>query len=620
MAVISETFEIPLQFVEHSYRLDLSSAQRYKKMYFVFSAKGYCTDYSEQEFSKIVNRIECAAEIGVQYPNLTRINWLKFQKSKGAKIYIVSDFHLGKDFFVSFLKVKNIDVSLFDGIFVSDDVGCTKANNGELYRYVINKLSISPSIVLMVGDNRKADGVNARKCGIEAEIHPNYIAKIKYQINRFVSKRTPKSLIKNIRQDCYKYSSPFTEYSIIFNAVVKRFYNEITNRGNKSVVFLAREGYYLKQLFEGYQSIRVPRSKHIIAEYLYCSRRAAQSLNEECLSSLVNSRISVCDLLKSYGFSVSEIERIRTTYDIKEDEFKNSSSVLSENRAFCNLKQIDDFNRLLLNKVVVSKNAFNEYLHSKLHSEDPSITVIDIGWRGSMQDAISAFLKRDVYGLYLGLNSADKYIHKKGVLFEYSTNEVVKSQYAQILRANIQLYEQLTAAPHGSTLGYTFNKEGVAEPSTEWLQAERTMYNKVIKECQNTIYLLSDAISVWCDHINDDWITRLCAKIVLRSALIADEDRLQFLQALDNGFVGNFNKEEIGLKFDKQQVKINYYQIIFHPEDYTRYFAKIQRYLQKESRLAQKLYIPIAYAAKMYIWAFAQIHNCKIWKHTIRNN
>lgn len=64
----------------------------------------------------------------------------------------------------------------------------------------------------------------------------------------------------------------------------------------------------------------------------------------------------------------------------------------------------------------------------------------------------------------------------------------------------------------------------------------------------------------------------------LRSSLFADNERLQFLKTLDNGFVKNLGKNVVGLKFEKENAKLSI-RMIMHPK-YLRYVSKIQRIIK----------------------------------------
>lgn len=64
----------------------------------------------------------------------------------------------------------------------------------------------------------------------------------------------------------------------------------------------------------------------------------------------------------------------------------------------------------------------------------------------------------------------------------------------------------------------------------------------------------------------------------------------------------NFNTQNKGLNYNKKSIGISF-DIIYAPEHYVRYFAKIQRMLS--NRILQVAYIPFAWLLFHYVWSIA---------------
>ena len=96
--------------------------------------------------------------------NYKLLNFLKQEKKKGKKIFVVSDFYCSSNILKSWFKHLQID-SIFDDIFSSNDFEKEKANT-KLYKYLLQKLNIKKSNVLMIGDNFWSDIFMAKLCGI----------------------------------------------------------------------------------------------------------------------------------------------------------------------------------------------------------------------------------------------------------------------------------------------------------------------------------------------------------------------------------------------------------------------------------------------------------------------
>jgi len=557
---------------------------------------------TKDDFVSFAHKVEIDVEIGVQYPHKRLLKKLQGYKDKGLRIYIVSDFHLDADDLKLFLKAKNIDVnSIFDGIFVSSDYGTSKAQGG-LYKMILDILKVNPVHVLMIGDNDKSDGINAISFGISSKIEHNYIEKGVYQLRRFLGFDYTKHAFKSIEKTSRRFNSAYSEYSLIFYVFSKLLYERLLRKHANHIVFLSREGHFLKRSFDAMREITPPNNQ-IISYYFMCSRRASQSTSVEKLKRLVNEKISLRDYLFACGFDNIQIEDIAQKYKLTRDSLDNGQNILSYNGDYLRLMAKEKFATMLFNKIETNKMAFKDYIQSFKKEEE--MNIVDIGWRGGMQDAVGDAGNCKTTGYYLGLiNSIYSIENKNGLIFTYCPKNDKVSPYSEILRSNTQLYEQLTAAPHGSAIGYIYDSEGRVRVLTDWAENEKMLYEQYIKKKQDELLLIQRGLSAWCDDLEKNKVIRSCAKLVLRSALFANKDRLSFLKRLDEGFIWNFNSQSRGLKYDKKNVNISF-DIFIKPEKYTRYFAKIQRSIT--SPVLNALYRPFATLFFLLYMVFCQI-------------
>ena len=508
---------------------------------------------------------------------------------------------MGKENYIDFLIAKNIAPSLFDDIFISCECGCSKAK-GDLYPYVLEKIGVPAKEVIMIGDNRKVDGHNAAKSGIESIIIPNYKQKVFNQVTKFLGVNYCKVAAKKIRKDLYRFGSPYSEYSLLFYLSTRELHRQLEIKGQRNVVFLAREGHFLKRAFDAYEAMLVTEERQIASSYLKCSRRAAQSLMPDALKNLESKVISVYDYLMSYGFSQKEIEKIASQYGVRDAIYQRE--LLSHNHVYLRLLNSQKFNEMLTKKCEENIKAGRKYF--EMFYTGDTINLVDIGWCGRMQDTIGNILGKKTFGYYVGLNNSEFDLNnRKGLLFCSCPAQGVISPYSQILKSNIQLYEQLASAPHGSAVGYKLVDDGV-RVEEDWVENEKTLYYENIERIQKELLLNILGLAVWCEDEPYKKLLRLSAKTVLKSGLFADEKRLKFLEALDNGFVWNFNSQTKGLSYKTKDIKVKL-DIITSPEKYTRYLVKIQRNVIPKSRIAKVLYFPMALLAYGYVWGVSRL-------------
>lgn len=283
-----------------------------------------CPKLSEEsptstEFAKLCMDIECAVEYGVQYPNMRLLKFLNVEAKQGKKLYIVSDFYLGKKELIKFLQAKNIDCSIFTDIFVSSDYDATKAE-GTLYHTVLKKIGSGGNRVLMIGDNRKSDGSMAKASGLHTHIMMNRRVKIHNQLSKRFHFDYSKTAYRMIRNNCYKYNSSFSEYAIIFYLFTKKLHHKTSDYDIHCITFLAREGQYLKRLFEMYQQLLIPAENSVTTEYFKCSRRAILTVQPEKMAVSLPDRISFENYLKTHGFIKSEIEKLADRYALNKQD------------------------------------------------------------------------------------------------------------------------------------------------------------------------------------------------------------------------------------------------------------------------------------------------------------
>lgn len=214
--------------------------------------------YDKINFKKTVNRndfistcynIELYADLITQYPNKKMVKWLRKQKNKGKKIYLVSDFYLPKKAYIVFLEHFEL-IDIFDDIFCSVDMETTKLN-GNIYEKIINRLGIDPSSILMIGDSKISDYVNARKYNLNSYRYFPLIHKINTNYKRLTNYNFKSKVSSFVFNKNYK-SDYFGEYCLNFWYFIENLVLELKKNNIKKVFFLSRGGYLLKILFDEY--------------------------------------------------------------------------------------------------------------------------------------------------------------------------------------------------------------------------------------------------------------------------------------------------------------------------------------------------------------------------------
>lgn len=445
------------------------------------------------DFKVVAADIELNIEKRVQkiYKDVTEE--IKRLKKQGKKIYCISDFYTSSFFLRELLKYHGID-TLFDGVFVSSDNLITK-RSGRLYDYVLDELSVDPQDVLMMGDNQYSDysvpinkGMNAIHLDREEE-------KKKYQ--NFLSVHNNKAYLSNVLNDIYKKSdrNRYEELSFSLYYFIDKLYAKLKCNGIKNVFFLSREGEFLKKIFDFYQSNRCADSNYIIhSHYLMVSRKATfiaslKPLREENFEMIFRQyvNISLYDFFSSLGFAMEIQEELGKR--LGEDIYRKQVD-LPRTELYKNMMDDEYFQQEYEKLRVEQRQNFAEYLKTfGVDFEKDGMCLVDVGWKGTIQDNILLFFeeKIKIMGLYLGLVAPGK-VHpnniKEGLLF---TNLPYPQKNFYIYDENKSVYEVMLGASHGSADRYIKTSNGI-EVATAGRPEERELFVKLIEPMQQGIF------------------------------------------------------------------------------------------------------------------------------------
>lgn len=535
---------------------------------------------SKKEFIVEAHRLEVLCECSSHYLNRGAEKVLKDAKKRNIPVYCVSDFHLTKEDLCKFFNNLSVNDCITD-IFVSSEYQKTKAT-GELYKVVLDKLSLSAKDVLMIGDNRQSDIKSARLLGIQTAWCPNFLKKKYLKVEKIKRPYSLACQTRKIRKENCKYE----EYVAIFYIFIARLYNALKANETETVVFLAREGAFLKKLFDLYQLILIPKESRIETKYFKCSRRAIFSVQKEKRKPETFHDISLHNYLRAIGFDDHEIDDLPLdNYDVERVEKPFFSS-----ESYSRFVNDEEMKARVDTRIIENEAAFSQYLYDTFDLKKKN-SIVDVGWSGRMQFGIEEHLATKLQGYYLGITddcSEKRQPCRHGLVFEYIDGKY--SNYFGILRANTILYELLLAAPHGSAQNYRFSQSGKAIVSEAWATNERLLYEKHICSIQQKMeqYFANLCFFERSDS-SEEW-DRIAAKLVLKDALLPTVSRVKFMEILNQGFSQNFGQQTERLTFS-EKVSISWIELMKNPQNYVRYVAKLPVVFMKKGLLP--LYYPI---------------------------
>ena len=283
----------------------------------------------------------------------------------------------------------------------------------------------------------------------------------------------------------------FSNYAFPLFLFTKRLYEEIKSSGKKDVLFMSREGQFLKKLFDEYCSQK--NDKDIKTYYFYGSRNSVMSaalkpLNEEDFKFLFRFFkffIKPSQFLTSIGFSDSQVKEVGKSFG------KNIEKVcfnFPKSKTFKKLKENQDFKKFYDENRTKQSKAFSKYLQTfNVDYIHDGLTFVDIGYHGTMQDLIFTFLgeKTKVCGYYIkNRTKCDENNFKFGLL-----SDMQKSVFgAKITKYDAYHYEQILRANHGRCLGYMLKQDGTAKEVLDEQHGDKQIFEKYVEKMQNEIF------------------------------------------------------------------------------------------------------------------------------------
>lgn len=468
---------------------DVSYDQIMNKVYKKICEHGYLKEIDISSFLEYSKKIEYEYEKKNIFLDEETLKKIKYYYELKKKIIIISDFYFGKDLIYNICENLKIE-KFFSDVYVSSDYNARKST-GELYKKVIRIQKISPERCLMIGDNKESDQNIPRRIGFNIlPIESNN------STNEFFFKR--KLVCNKIKKMCSRHSIFGGYAGIMYYFICKLHFYAINNNCSR-LVFFSREGQLLKELFDFYQEY-VDKRYRINTQYAYISRKATflaslKLCQEEDFSRMfLNYKsLSLQDFLDNLGFSDKEIAYIVDNTNVNKNLMTCRRGLSPE---FDNFLENSIFIRLYNQKRNEAVSLVSGYLNQI--SSDETMWVVDIGWRGSIQDNIyfTYAEQREIRGLYFGLKKALDYKKnmKVGIVFDDRNN----TKLSCLLSFNYLDLEKVCSASHGPVEGY-FQKDSTVYPMIKNNEQELAIYKYVKNEQQN----LKNAFSEICKLLNN---------------------------------------------------------------------------------------------------------------------
>lgn len=428
-------------------------------------------------FLRLAESIELAIERSVQIIQPQAYQLLEQTVSK--RRMLVSDTFLTESMFRELLAHHAL-TDTFEKIFLSSQNLLTK-RTGRLYQHILKTLPATPHELIMIGDNPISDGESAARNGITTFLVSNADHQHAYALQRKKA-HSVKSHTVQLREKLAALPL-FPEMALSLYFFTRELYRKARSTGAQDLFFFAREGYLLQKLFEIYQQELNPVLPPIRTHYLLVSRRSTfmpslQSLDKEQFETLFRQyrTLSVTDFLRNLGFADADVELLGSRYPrAEEPDFPNSAT-------WHTLRADPQFQEKYETRRVSQRKAFIAYLEGFGVDFQSGMHIVDIGWKGTIQDNLRAILPATtpLFGYYVGLlqrTPPTAFNQKYGILFSRIPHF---SPFFKVFIETLSLFEILCAAPHGGVSHYDYHAGNAGACFDEW-RGEKDLYENELK-------------------------------------------------------------------------------------------------------------------------------------------
>ncbi|WP_149535702.1 HAD family hydrolase [Siccirubricoccus phaeus] len=449
--------------------LEFRHADMARELHAALAAQGLTPLPEAADFAALLLACEVAVEREVLRPIPGAAAALAALRAAERRLVAVSDFYLPEVVLRGLLARCGISL---EGVplFVSADHMASK-RSGRLYQLVLGALGLSPPQLMMVGDNAHSDIAMARAAGcaalqVDAAAQHAFYARAEAGVCSPLRARTA-------WREAVGAAPGLRGAAPALVLFIERLYAAARQDGLRHLFFLAREGQVLLRLFERYQDcLGLAPGERIACHYLLASRRACYiaslgPLEAEEFALLFRQyrRISLGEFLASLRIPAEQAgifaQAIGTTLDAVEEDFPTSA-------CFARLRALPAFAAAYEALRHGQQANFRAYLAGfGVDFARHPLALVDVGWKGTIQDCIAAALGAGVtlQGYYLGLLQAGQEMAgKRGLLF---SNIGHATPGFRIFAENRALFEILLHADHGSALSYERLPDGRVEARLE---------------------------------------------------------------------------------------------------------------------------------------------------------
>lgn len=444
-----------------------------EQIYTCFAQITKCTP----DQANAIKALELETELDLLQPTPFAKAFLAHVRETGKRYILASDMYLPSSALEHILNSKGI--SGWERLLVSGEIGRTK-HTGTLFDDVVDHYGVPKGQILHIGDNPHADVAMAQKAGLSA--HQVYASKD-------IPGRSPKQRKQSALLNGYKpmsqiFASDYFErnldgkegidfrtlsdedYLKTFGAIIVApvmtsfliwMKNHMDEKGINRIKFLARDGMFPKAAFDRLFPDRFD------TEYIAASRRVLTIpftvMKPGTIEGMFGATLAGCDTLEEFLNNIAAGPEL-VAYLEKNTVARATPLSKKDRKAILAALAADP--EFLTGTFAAERDAITAYFR-KAFPKGQTTALFDVGWRGSLQNAISEIVDpgAQINGFYFGTGwSAIEILQRNGHSYEsYACSNGVPGFKSHRIEGFRDLIEFLCSADHGSVLRITQNDD-----------------------------------------------------------------------------------------------------------------------------------------------------------------
>lgn len=414
-------------------------------------------EYIGKEKCEKVKSLEINTESKLTIARRDMVKLYNYAVQSGKEVYILSDMYLSKNSIRNIAKKCGIEID-YEHLWISGELGKSK-KDGTMWRLFAEKIEGRRAVHFgdsLIGDEKQPDNVGIKAVHIPSAVEmlkSCALVKVESFINSIYSSITMGLLLDALFNSPFVYEETGDIFEIdsckifgkcIFGDValtyLLRIALEVQQRHLDELVFLARDGYFLKQNFAllcKESGINIPTS------YLYISRRAilcAASDQTEAFMQLIKA---------DYNGNFAMYLKERFDVQIDKEDIHLNERIHMPNDYQIVKEWLIPYEQNIQQNLLILRNNYKKYLESFDWKQKKAI--VDICYMGSIQYWLSQVIGQNIVGFYFvaDMSGENKFNRSNLMIPCFQDMEDLKAEKSQIWR-NHKIVESFYTAPYGT--------------------------------------------------------------------------------------------------------------------------------------------------------------------------